>query len=148
MANRDITFIFPHGGIAINPRCYDSTHWSWVNRSGETLVPYRLKPATWTDVDQLLWHHMADSETKGGFIGCNQKGNNISITMTPWCVRWRLKLAASRLFTQPIDQAQIKENIKAPRHQRRLVTGGSNAEHVSFDDVIMRSNMKTNGYRR
>ena len=29
---------------------------------------------------------------------------------------WRLKSPASRLFTQPSTQAQIKENIKAPRH--------------------------------
>ena len=27
-----------------------------------------------------------------------------------------LKSPASRLFTQPFIQAQIKENIKAPRH--------------------------------
>ena len=30
--------------------------------------------------------------------------------------RWRLKSAASRLFTRPFIQAQIKGNIKAPRH--------------------------------
>ena len=30
--------------------------------------------------------------------------------------RWRLKAPASRLFTQSFIQAQIKENIKAPRH--------------------------------
>ena len=30
--------------------------------------------------------------------------------------RWRLKSPASRLFTQLFIQAQIKENIKAPRH--------------------------------
>ena len=30
--------------------------------------------------------------------------------------RWRLKSPASRLFTQPFIQAQIKENIKAQRH--------------------------------
>ena len=34
-----------------------------------------------------------------------------TITMT----RWRLKSSALRLFTQPFIQAQIKENIKAPR---------------------------------
>ena len=37
----------------------------------------------------------------------------VNITMTS---RWRLKLPASRLFTQAFIQAQIKENIKAPRH--------------------------------
>ena len=36
----------------------------------------------------------------------------IIITMTSWWVRWRLKSSA----TQPFIQAQIKENIKAPRH--------------------------------
>ena len=30
--------------------------------------------------------------------------------------RWRLKSPASRLFTQPFIQSQIKENIKAPRN--------------------------------
>ena len=29
---------------------------------------------------------------------------------------WRIKLPASRLFTWPFVQAQIKENIKAPLH--------------------------------
>ena len=38
------------------------------------------------------------------------------ITMTLKWARWRLKSPASRLFTQPFIQAQIKENIKAPRH--------------------------------
>ena len=36
--------------------------------------------------------------------------------MTSKCVRWRLKSPESRLFTQPFVQAQITENIKAPRH--------------------------------
>ena len=38
------------------------------------------------------------------------------ITATSKWARWLLKLPASRLFTQPFVQAQIKENIKAPRH--------------------------------
>ena len=37
------------------------------------------------------------------------------ITMTPQLARWRLKSSAWRFF-QPCIQAQIKENIKAPRH--------------------------------
>ena len=36
--------------------------------------------------------------------------------MTSLWARWRLKSRASRLFIQPFIQAQIKENIKAPRH--------------------------------
>ena len=37
-------------------------------------------------------------------------------TCTPKPFQWRLKSPASRLFTQPFIQTQIKENIKAPRH--------------------------------
>ena len=39
-----------------------------------------------------------------------------TITMTLYWARWHLKSTATRLFTQPFIQAQIKENIKAPRH--------------------------------
>ena len=38
------------------------------------------------------------------------------ITMSSNWERWRLKSPASPLLTQPLIQAQIKENIKAPRH--------------------------------
>ena len=54
----------------------------------------------------------------------------------------RLKSQAARLFTQPFIQAQINENIKAPRHWPLLgeFTGdrrippqrASNAENVSI----------------
>ena len=37
-------------------------------------------------------------------------------TITSEWARRRLKSPASRLFTQPFIQAEIKENIKAPRH--------------------------------
>ena len=39
-----------------------------------------------------------------------------SITVTSQWATWRLKSPASRLFTRPFIQAQIKENTKAPRH--------------------------------
>ena len=38
------------------------------------------------------------------------------ITVTSEWTRWRLKSRASPLFTQPFIQAQLKENIKSPRH--------------------------------
>ena len=51
------------------------------------------------------------------------------------------------MFTQPFVQAQIEENIKAPRHWSLWEeftddrwfprAKASNAEMVSFDDVIM-----------
>ena len=40
----------------------------------------------------------------------------LTITMTSLWARWRLKSSASRLFTQQFIRAQIKENIKVPRH--------------------------------
>ena len=40
----------------------------------------------------------------------------LHITMTSQWARWRLKSPASPLFTQPFIRAQIKENIKDPRH--------------------------------
>ena len=61
--------------------------------------------------------------------------------MTSEWARWRLKSPASRLFTQPFIRAQIKVNIKAPRHWPLCggpVTGefpaqmASNAENVSI----------------
>ena len=64
------------------------------------------------------------------------------ITMTSQWARWRLKSPASRLCTQPFIRAQIKVNIKAPRHWPLCgeFTGtgeipaqmASNAENVSI----------------
>ena len=61
--------------------------------------------------------------------------------------RWRLKSQASRLFTQTLVQAQIKENSKAPRHWPLWgeFTGDRNSPHkwavtgkiFPFDVVIM-----------
>ena len=60
------------------------------------------------------------------------------VIMTEWCLR----TPASLLFTKPFIQAEIKENIKAPRHWPLCgeFTGGrwipaqraSNAENVSI----------------
>ena len=41
---------------------------------------------------------------------------DILITVTSLLAIWHLKLPASRLFTQPFIQAQIKESTKSPRH--------------------------------
>ena len=40
----------------------------------------------------------------------------VSITMTSYWARWRLKSPASGLFAQTFIQVQIKGNIKAPLH--------------------------------
>ena len=69
------------------------------------------------------------------------------ITETSYLVRLRLKSPALRLFIQPFIHAQIKENIKTPRHWlcegNPPVTGdffhkGTVTRKMSpFDDVIM-----------
>ena len=71
-----------------------------------------------------------------------------NIIVTSYWARWRLKLPASTLFTQPFIQAQIKENIKAPRHWHlwgnSTVIGEFPAQMAvtrkmsPYDDVIMR----------
>ena len=68
--------------------------------------------------------------------------------MTSQWARRRLKSPASRVFTQPLIRAQIKENIKAPRHWsfcgEFTGTGEIPAQKwpvtwkmFPFDDVIM-----------
>ena len=57
--------------------------------------------------------------------------------------RWRLKSPASWLFTQPFIEAQIKENIKGPRHWPLWSTvnsphkGPLTRKMFLFDDIIM-----------
>ena len=51
-----------------------------------------------------------------GWLPVSTNKQVLAITMTSQWPRWRLKSPASRLFTQPFIQTQIKENIKAPRH--------------------------------
>ena len=70
-----------------------------------------------------------------------------TITLAVQWSRWRLKSPVSRLFAQPFVQAEIKENIKAPRHwslwgNSRVIgefpaQSASNAEMLPFDDVII-----------
>ena len=67
------------------------------------------------------------------------------ITMTSSRAGWRLKSPASRLLTQPFIQAQIKENIKAPRDWlfvgnlpvNSLHKGPGRRKMSLFDDVIL-----------
>ena len=56
-------------------------------------------------VYMFIWNKLACEQTS------IHTDNFITITS-----RWRLKSPASRLFTQPCIQAQIKYHIKAPRH--------------------------------
>ena len=54
-----------------------------------------------------------DLKIKRKFVG---KIFIFPITVAWWWARWRQESPASRLFTQPVIQGQIQENIKAPRH--------------------------------
>ena len=68
--------------------------------------------------------------------------------------RWRLKSSASRLFSQPFIQAQVKENIKAPRAGNSPVTGEFPhkwpvmRKMFPLDDVIMDNSERMIGIQR
>ena len=67
--------------------------------------------------DQVLFQRTKDAHNLPSRGACCEDFVSVtSITMTSWWARWRLKSPVSRLFTQAFIQAQIKENIKAPRH--------------------------------
>ena len=72
------------------------------------------------DFENILYHYdcriTGEIKNMGKQIYFKLSGITIAITMTSKWARWRLKSPASRVFTQPFIQAQIKENIKAPRH--------------------------------
>ena len=71
--------------------------------------------------------------------------NLVYITLTSQWTPWHIKSPASRLFTQPFIQTQIKENIAAPRHWPLNSPGPVNSPHKGpvtrkmfpSDDVIM-----------
>ena len=60
--------------------------------------------------------HTSINKRTGRALSCFVVGWLLLITMTSWWARWRLKSSVSRLLAQPLVQAQIKENIKAPCH--------------------------------
>ena len=78
------------------------------------------------------------------------------ITVTSKWARWRFKSLASRLFTQPFFQAQIKENTKAPRHwplwgnhrwpMNSPHKGPVTRRMLLFDDVIMHIALPDGGH--
>ena len=80
-------------------------------------------------------------------LSLKQAETCVLITVTTSWARWRLISPASRLFTQPFIQEQIKENIKAPRYWplRGIHRWPVNFPHkwsvtrkmFPFDDVIM-----------
>ena len=91
---------------------------------------------TESDIDRRVQCKIfsADS-TKMNLVGCTE----CCSAVTSWQARWRLKPPASPLFIQMFVQAQIKENIKAPRHWPLWgeFTVDRNAEKFPFDDIIL-----------
>ena len=58
--------------------------------------------------------HPYSTSSNGLIKHVSTLGHDITMTSQwPW---WHFKSPASRLFTQPFIQTQIKENLKAPRH--------------------------------
>ena len=110
-------------------------------------LPYHIRShAVWRF---MLWHACTIMAIKLFWIELNwNHKSELIITLTSLWPRWRLTSPASRLFTQPFIQTQIKENIKAPRHWPLCVKnspGPVNSPHKGpvtrkmfpFDDVIM-----------
>ena len=79
--------------------------------SRESLV--ELKRIPW---DRLLEWRLGPFGNKDQPVLRQANACIVLITVMSQWTRWRLKSQASRLFSQPFIQPQIKENIKAPRH--------------------------------
>ena len=129
--------LHPHSKYMVRC-CFVLQCWYWLYLTDSLLYTYDTYM-----MDVPLFHSIVSRATE------NHQSAPI-ITMTSWCVRWRLKSPASRLFSQPIIQTQIKENIKAPR--RWPLCGEFTGDRpvtrkmFPFDDVIMVKDMTLWGY--
>ena len=115
------------GPRVIAPREINNSEYITLGHLASTLLPRRK------ETEQLCDRRRSGNSWKKGL-------NSTNITVTSQWARRCLKSPASPLFTQPFIQAQIKENIKAPRHWPLCweFTGefpaqmASNAENVSI----------------
>ena len=80
------------------------------------LMPCELKWENNKTVISIFLYELAGLQTCTLFRLLPHLDSQYTITVTSQWARWRLKSPASSLFTQLFIQAQIKENIKAPRH--------------------------------
>ena len=78
----------------------------------------RQQAIIWDNIDPDLWRHMATPEKSQEILPVlvDHFQWRHAMPVTSQWGQWPLKSPASRLFAQPFVQAQIKENIKAPRH--------------------------------
>ena len=89
---------------------------TWENRICFICIIMRQ---IWSLIGETIIRWMGNDICVYDYFWSEQPGTvsgSCPITMTSWWARCRLKTPASRLFTQPFIQEQIKENIKAPRH--------------------------------
>ena len=94
-------------GLNVRTLKYNFTVWN-QSTSAAQISGYRKKPF-W------LWETQVENLNAIWYMPCLTQNTHFNDIMSKWA-RWRLKSPASRLFTQPFIQAQIKEIIKAPRH--------------------------------
>ena len=113
-----------------------------------TKAPQSPLCITWQHRDQPVLRQYSGNCITGHIVLTSTEGPStcISIKMTSLWVQWHLKSLASWLFLQLFIQAQIKENINAPRHwpfcgtpvnfpHKRPVTW----KIFTFDDHLMSS---------
>ena len=127
-----------------------------VTRSFDVFFDVRLKKRLskeswgwWSETPSLpLWRHSNAYCHAGRFPGMWQHSHIIftwCITMTSQWARLRLKSPASRLFTQPFIQTQIKESSASLASVRGIHRKAVNSPHkwpvtgkmFPFHDVIM-----------
>ena len=99
--------------------------------------------------EHVMWYFQLNDtySTEMHFTHTESTATIFYITVTSQWARRRLQSPASRLFTQPFIQAQIKEKIKAPRHWTLCGELTGEFPHkgpvtrimFTFDDVIITS---------
>ena len=97
--------------ISLRKKVLDLQRYRALGRSRDHVQFYKS--------DGTLWGCKGQEESEYTAITYTHSESKMSYnitTMTSQWARWRLKSPASRLFTQPFIRAQIKVNIKAPRH--------------------------------
>ena len=85
----------------------------WPSGAMHTVQSFAHNVCVDIETDLLLQH---DHSCCNKFQFFKIEETTHTTTVTSQWTRWRLKSPALPLFTQPLIQAQIKENSKAPRH--------------------------------
>ena len=109
---------------------------AYLNYEQRIHIRYGFTSGMWRIqlLSQCLWCNHATPR------GTGWNTSRVSITLTSWWPRWRLKSPAWRLFTQPFIQMQINEDIKAPRQWplcgEFTGTGEFHAQRASYAENV------------